>query len=80
MAQRTYKYEEMYPDELQSAVETFPVFILPTGLLEWHGKHLPLGLDALKVYAICLEVAEVLGGGIVMPLNYVGRPGSSACT
>ena len=37
------KYEEMYPDEFLEAVEKMPVFIVPTGLLEWHGDHLPLG-------------------------------------
>jgi creatinine amidohydrolase len=71
------KYEEMTPREFLEAVEKMPVFIVPTGLLEWHGEHLPLGQDALKAYGICLRVAEKLGGGIVLPPNYWGRPGFS---
>ena len=41
--QRTLKYEEMLPSELAQAVERMPVFFLATGLLEWHGDHLPPG-------------------------------------
>jgi creatinine amidohydrolase len=75
--EKKYKYEEMMPVEFLEAVERMPVFIVPTGLLEWHGDHLPLGLDALKSHAICLKLAEKLGGGIVLPPNYYGRPGYS---
>jgi creatinine amidohydrolase len=76
--QRTYKYEEMLPEEFQEAVRRMPVFFFPTGLLEWHGDHLPLGQDTLKSYGICLETARKLGGGIVLPPHYWGRPGFSS--
>ncbi len=76
MAQK-YKYEEMLPLEFEEAVRQMPVFFVPTGLLEWHGDHLPLGQDALKAYGICLETARRLGGGIVLPPCYFGRPGYS---
>jgi creatinine amidohydrolase len=76
--QRTCKYEEMLPDEFLAAVARMPVFIVPTGLLEWHGNHLPFGQDALKSYGLCLETARKLGGGIVLPPNYWGRPGFSS--
>jgi creatinine amidohydrolase len=72
-----YRYEEMFPQQFLRAVEEMPVFIIPTGLLEWHGDHLPLGLDALKAHAVCLRIAEKLGGSIVLPPNYFGRPGYS---
>ncbi len=42
---RTHKAEEMTPAEFRAAVETRPVLILTTGILEWHGDHLPLGTD-----------------------------------
>lgn len=80
MTQIKVKYEEMFPDEFLCAVKKMPVFFVPTGLLEWHGDHLPLGLDALKAYGICLRAAEKLGGGIVLPPNYYGRPGFSSYT
>jgi len=71
------RYEYMFPDDFLAAVKEMPVFIVPTGLLEWHANHLPLGQDTLKAYGICLEVARKLGGGIVLPPNYYGRPGYS---
>lgn len=73
--QRTCRYEEMLPDEFLRAVEEMPVFIVPTGLLEWHADHLPLGQDALKAHGICEAIARKLGGGVVLPPNYYGRPG-----
>jgi creatinine amidohydrolase len=77
---KKYKYEEMLPNEFLKAVEDMPVFIVPTGLLEWHGDHNPLGLDTLKVYELCLRAAKLLDGGIVLPPNYYGRPGFSSYT
>ena len=74
------KYEEMLPNEFLAAIDHMPVFIVPTGLLEWHADHLPLGQDTMKVYGICLELAKALGGGIVLPPNYYGRPGYSSYT
>jgi len=71
------RYEYMFPNDFIEAVNELPVFIVPTGLLEWHADHLPLGQDTLKSYGICLEVARKLGGGIVMPMQYFGRPGFS---
>ena len=72
-----YRCEYLLPHQLQAAMKKLPVAIVPTGLMEWHGNHLPLGQDTLKSYGICLEVARKLGGGIVMPPNYFGRPGYS---
>jgi len=72
---KKFKYEEMTPNEFLKAVKSMPVFFVPTGLLEWHGEHLPLGLDSLKAYSLCMQTAEKLGGGIVLPPNYYGRPG-----
>ncbi|HOV69950.1 MAG TPA: creatininase family protein [Clostridia bacterium] len=74
------RYEEMLPSEFKQAIASMPVAIVPTGLLEWHGDHLPLGLDALKAYGICIKIAEKIGGGVVLPPNYYGRPGFSKYT
>jgi len=75
-----YQMEEMFPDEFLAAVKRAPVFILPTGLMEWHGDHLPLGQDAMKAHGLCLTIASELGYGIVLPANYIGRPGYSTYT
>jgi creatinine amidohydrolase len=66
---RNYRYEMMRPGELEAAVRMCPLALAPVGTLEWHGRHLPLGLDALKAHAICLRIAEK-SGGVVLPPNY----------
>ncbi len=35
------EYEKMTTKEFLESVKKMPVFIVPTGLLEWHGDHLP---------------------------------------
>lgn len=72
------RYEEALPEEFLSMVRRVPVFIVPAGLLEWHADHLPLGQDALKAYGVCARVAQKLGGGILLPPIYFGRPGFSS--
>jgi len=69
------RYELMYPNEFTEAVARCPVAYVPLGLLEWHGEHLPLGTDGLKSHALCVALAHSVGGGVVLPPFYVGRPG-----
>jgi len=69
-----YKAEEMTPAEFKEAMDRFPVVILPTGILEWHANHLPLGLDALKMYGIAERLAQRTGA-ILMPLQWFGVVG-----
>jgi creatinine amidohydrolase len=46
-----------------------PLAWLPLGILEQHGQHLPWGLDGLKAHAICLGLADRLGG-VVLPASH----------
>lgn len=57
------------PAQLEAAARAFPVVFVPFGLIEWHGRHLPLGNDALKAHAILVKCAE-LAGGVVYPPVY----------
>jgi creatinine amidohydrolase len=59
----------MRPAQLEKAIREFPVVYVPFGLIEWHGRHLPLGNDALKAHAILVKAAEQ-GGGVVYPPVY----------
>jgi len=68
---RKVRYEEMLPHELDEAVAEFPVAYSAFGSLEWHGRHLPLGNDALKAYYILIMTAERFGG-VVVPPTYWG--------
>ena len=59
----------MRPAQLEKAIRDLPVVYVPFGLIEWHGRHLPLGNDALKAHAILVKAAEQ-GGGVVYPPVY----------
>jgi len=60
----------MRPGQLESAARKFPVVYVPFGLIEWHGKHLPLGNDALKAHAILVKTAEQFGGVVYPPVYF----------
>jgi creatinine amidohydrolase len=68
------RFEYMRPGELEEAVRARPLAWMPVGTLEWHGRHLPAGLDALKAHALCLRMAE-RAGGVVLPPNYFSTGG-----
>ena len=60
----------MRPGQLEAALRRFPVVYVPFGLIEWHGRHLPLGNDALKAHAILVKCAEVYGGVVYPPVYF----------
>jgi creatinine amidohydrolase len=66
--------EFLLPHELEAAVASHPLAYLPLGSLEFHGAHLPIGLDALSAHGICLRAAS-RAGGIVLPPLYQGTGG-----
>ena len=68
------QYEEMLPHELEQALREFPVAYVPVGSLEFHGLHLPLGNDSLKVHGIAIRAARKVGG-VVVPPTYWGHMG-----
>lgn len=68
---RTRQLQYLRPDEILAERQAHPVVYLPLGLLEWHGPHLPLGVDALNAEAVALRAAEQ-AGGLVMPPLYCG--------
>lgn len=60
----------MRPAELEAAAKVFPVVYVPFGLIEWHGRHLPLGNDALKAHAVLVKCAERFGGVVYPPVYF----------
>jgi creatinine amidohydrolase len=60
----------MRPAQLEAALRAFPVVYVPFGLIEWHGRHLPLGNDALKAHAILVKTAEKYGGVVYPPVYF----------
>jgi len=65
---RDVQLQFMRPGQLEAALRAFPVVYVPFGLIEWHGRHLPLGNDTLKAHAILVKCAEQFGGVVYPPL------------
>jgi len=65
---REVQMQFMRPSQLEQAARRFPVVYVPFGLIEWHGRHLPLGNDALKAHAILVKCAEQFGGVVYPPI------------
>jgi len=64
------QFEEMFPWEFARAMAAAPICYLPLGVLEWHGEHNAVGLDALKAHAVCIGAARQSGGIVVPPLYW----------
>ena len=58
------------PGQLEARAREFPVVYVPYGLIEWHGRHLPLGTDALKAHGILAKCAEKFGGVVYPPVYF----------
>jgi creatinine amidohydrolase len=69
-----HRFERMLPFQLREELARRPVAYVPLGTYEWHGEHLPVGLDALTSHGLCLRAAEQ-DGGIVLPALYYGTGG-----
>jgi hypothetical protein len=67
---REVQMQYMRPAQLQEALRRFPVVYVPFGLIEWHGRHLPLGNDAIKAHGILVKCAEQYGGVVYPPLYF----------
>jgi len=68
---RVREVQYMRPDEVVAAREAGAPIFLPVGPLEWHGPHLPLGVDPLRAYQAALALARELNG-LVLPTLFVG--------
>lgn len=67
---REVQMQLMRPAQFEAAARAFPVVYVPFGLIEWHGRHLPLGTDSLKAHAILVRCAEKYGGVVYPPLYF----------
>ncbi|MCD6291462.1 MAG: creatininase family protein [Anaerolineae bacterium] len=66
------QWEELTGGEFEAAVEKAAgVCILPIGVIEYHGPHLPLGTDSLTAHALASEAAR-REPAIVFPAYYFG--------
>jgi creatinine amidohydrolase len=66
--------ELLAPAQIESRLAEVSIVYVPLGALEFHGPHLPIGLDGLTAHAVCVEAAR-RSGGIVLPTIYQGTGG-----
>jgi len=74
MSTREVRLELLLPAEIRDALARRSVVYVPLGTYEWHGEHLPIGLDGLTAHGICLAAARQ-DGGLVWPPLYYGTGG-----
>jgi creatinine amidohydrolase len=67
------KYAEMLPHEIVARRKNFPAAFVGLGILEFHGEHQAVGLDALKAEKLC-ELAASKSGGFAFPTLWYGEP------
>jgi creatinine amidohydrolase len=64
----TRQLELLRPDQIAAAMAACPRLWVPLGTIEYHGRHLPVGLDGLQAHGLCLDAAELVGGLVYPPL------------
>jgi creatinine amidohydrolase len=72
-SQRSPKWEELTAADFRDAIgEAHGTCLLPFGILEKHGPHLPLGTDLLNVRYAALHAAEQ-EYAVIFPQYYFGQ-------
>ena len=72
MKETVFLAEINWPEFERRIAEGAVVFI-PVGATEQHGRHMPLGVDAIIPAAISAEVARHCHGLVVPPIAYGNR-------
>ena len=60
------RYQCLRPSGIVKRMKECPVAYIPLGNLEWHGFHLPMGVDSFLAEDLAVLCASE-GGGLVMP-------------
>jgi creatinine amidohydrolase len=68
--QNPHLMAEMTWSEFQARVDAGAVAFIPTGALEQHGPHLPLGVDHMLPTAIALDIARQVDGMVAPAIPY----------
>lgn len=72
---KTVRMEEMTAPQIRRAINSgYKTVIVSAGSIEQHGKHLPIGMDAMASSILAERVARELGDALAAP---VIRPGCS---
>jgi creatinine amidohydrolase len=71
-SEREVRIELLRPGELNAEQKRCPLVFLPVAPLEYHGPHLPVGMDPINATQCALEACRRLGKGVVHPTLYWG--------
>jgi len=72
VSEREVRYEMLRPSQLREEFARCPLVFLPVAPLEYHGPHLPVGMDPLSAGLCAQEACRRLGKGVVMPTLFMG--------
>ncbi|MBN2553901.1 MAG: creatininase family protein [Spirochaetales bacterium] len=70
--QREIRIECLRPGQLNEERKRCPLVFVPIGPLEYHGPHLPVGMDAISATQCALEACRRFGRGVVHPTLFWG--------
>jgi creatinine amidohydrolase len=57
-------------EEFAQRIRDNYIFMLPAGSIEQHGPHMPLSMDTISAYEICMELAQRYPIVVMPPLFY----------
>lgn len=63
------RYTDLHPDALADMLSHTPIAVVPWGALEWHGAHLPLGMDGIAAQYVADHVVQRTGG-VLLPMTW----------
>ncbi len=69
---REIRFECMRPVQLIEERKRSPLIFIPVAPLEYHGPHLPVGMDPINATQCALETCRRLDRGVVLPTVYWG--------
>jgi len=72
LSDREVRFEMLRPGELNAEQKHCSLVFLPVAPLEYHGPHLPVGMDPINATQCALEACRRLGKGVVHPTLYWG--------
>ena len=64
------RLENARPDQIDAAIAAGWPVLLPAGCIECHGRHLPVGCDAIIAEELCLAAARALPAMVAPALMY----------
>ena len=70
MKRQTVFLDEMSEPEVAEYLQRSDLVLVPTGSMEQHGPHAPLGTDVIIPREVCRRVAEVMNGLVSAPVPY----------